>query len=97
MIYHIGAKALVELHIVMDEKLPLKVNVVIYIFTSISGQPDRYVFLGFPRYLFSIFNGIDLCFQITHDISHPLEQKLNRLDFVQRSFVHCDYSCDGDH
>eukprot|EP00080_Pristionchus_pacificus_P003535 PDM63555.1 hypothetical protein PRIPAC_49528 [Pristionchus pacificus] len=58
MIYHIGAKALVELHIVMDEKLPLK---------------------------------------ITHDISHPLEQKLNRLDFVQRSFVHCDYSCDGDH
>ncbi|GMT35647.1 hypothetical protein PFISCL1PPCAC_26944 [Pristionchus fissidentatus] len=58
MIYHIGAKALVELHIVMDEKLPLKV---------------------------------------THDISHPLEEKLNRLEFVQRSFVHCDYICDGDH
>ncbi|GMR62343.1 hypothetical protein PMAYCL1PPCAC_32538, partial [Pristionchus mayeri] len=58
MIYHIGAKALVELHIVMDEKLPLK---------------------------------------ITHDICHPLEQKLNRLEFVQRSFIHCDYVCDGDH
>ncbi|GMT06658.1 hypothetical protein PENTCL1PPCAC_28832, partial [Pristionchus entomophagus] len=58
MIYHIGAKTLVELHIVMDENLPLK---------------------------------------ITHDITHPLEQKLNRLDFVDRSFIHCDYVCDGDH
>ncbi|VDM61897.1 unnamed protein product [Angiostrongylus costaricensis] len=57
MVYHIGAKALVELHIVMDERLPLKV---------------------------------------THDISHPLEKKLQRLEFVERAFVHCDYTCDGD-
>ncbi|GMR48228.1 hypothetical protein PMAYCL1PPCAC_18423, partial [Pristionchus mayeri] len=57
MIYHIGAKAIVEMHIVMEENLPLK---------------------------------------ITHDISHPLEKKLNQLEFVERSFVHCDYDCDGD-
>ncbi|KAE9419944.1 hypothetical protein Angca_002364, partial [Angiostrongylus cantonensis] len=57
MVYHMGAKALVELHIVMDERLPLKV---------------------------------------THDISHPLEKKLQRLEFVERAFVHCDYTCDGD-
>ncbi|ETN69873.1 cation diffusion facilitator family transporter [Necator americanus] len=57
VVYHTGAKALVELHVVMDEKLPLK---------------------------------------ITHDICHPLEKKLQRLEFVERAFVHCDYSCDGD-
>ncbi|VDL79453.1 unnamed protein product [Nippostrongylus brasiliensis] len=57
MVYHTGAKAFVELHIVMDERLPLKV---------------------------------------THDISHPLEKKLQRLEFVERAFVHCDYFCDGD-
>ncbi|GMR54886.1 hypothetical protein PMAYCL1PPCAC_25081, partial [Pristionchus mayeri] len=57
MIYHIGAKAMVEMHIVMEESLSLKV---------------------------------------THDISHPLEKKLNQIEFVDRSFVHCDYACDGD-
>ncbi|KAK6746622.1 hypothetical protein RB195_000101 [Necator americanus] len=57
MVYYTGLKAMVELHIVMDENLPLK---------------------------------------ITHDISHPLEQKLLKLDFVERAFVHCDYECDGD-
>ncbi|GMR55904.1 hypothetical protein PMAYCL1PPCAC_26099, partial [Pristionchus mayeri] len=57
MLYHIGAKAMVEMHIVMEENLPLK---------------------------------------ITHDISHPLEKKINQIDFVDRSFVHCDYACDGD-
>ncbi|GMS82572.1 hypothetical protein PENTCL1PPCAC_4747, partial [Pristionchus entomophagus] len=56
-IYHIGAKAMVEMHIVMEEHLPLK---------------------------------------ITHDISHPLEKKLNQIEFVDRSFIHCDYNCDGD-
>ncbi|KAJ1370762.1 hypothetical protein KIN20_032567 [Parelaphostrongylus tenuis] len=57
MVYHMGAKAFVELHIVMDERLPLKV---------------------------------------THDVSHSLEKKLQRLEFVERAFVHCDYTCDGD-
>ncbi|KAF8364150.1 hypothetical protein PRIPAC_91073, partial [Pristionchus pacificus] len=57
MIYHTGAKAMVEMHIVMDHNLPLK---------------------------------------ITHDISHPLEKKLNQIEFVDRSFVHCDYECDAD-
>ncbi|GMR45181.1 hypothetical protein PMAYCL1PPCAC_15376 [Pristionchus mayeri] len=57
MLYHIGAKAMVEMHIVMEESLPLK---------------------------------------ITHDISHPLEKKLNQIEFVDRSFVHCDYDCDGE-
>ncbi|XGW25676.1 hypothetical protein V3C99_006802 [Haemonchus contortus] len=57
MVYHTGTKAFVELHIVMDENLPLKV---------------------------------------THDVCHPLEKKLQRLDFVERAFVHCDYACDGD-
>ncbi|EPB66759.1 cation diffusion facilitator family transporter [Ancylostoma ceylanicum] len=58
MVYHTGLQATVELHIVMDENLPLK---------------------------------------ITHDISHPLEEKLLKLDFVERAFVHCDYECDDDH
>ncbi|EPB67056.1 cation diffusion facilitator family transporter [Ancylostoma ceylanicum] len=57
MVYHTGLQATVELHIVMDENLPLK---------------------------------------ITHDISHPLEEKLLKLDFVERAFVHCDYECDDD-
>ncbi|GMS82571.1 hypothetical protein PENTCL1PPCAC_4746, partial [Pristionchus entomophagus] len=57
MLYHVGAKAMVEMHIVMEEHLPLKV---------------------------------------THDISHPLEKKLNQIEFVDRSFIHCDYNCDGD-
>ncbi|CAI4231909.1 unnamed protein product [Auanema sp. JU1783] len=34
--------------------------------------------------------------KVTHDISHPLERKLMRLPFVERAFVHCDYSADGD-
>lgn len=57
MVYHTGIQATVEIHIVMDENLPLK---------------------------------------ITHDICHPLEKKLLKLDFVERAFVHCDYDCDGD-
>uniref|UniRef100_A0A0K0D6Q9 ZT_dimer domain-containing protein n=1 Tax=Angiostrongylus cantonensis TaxID=6313 RepID=A0A0K0D6Q9_ANGCA len=32
--------------------------------------------------------------QITHDISHSLQEKLLKLDFVERAFVHCDYDCD---
>ncbi|KAK5967602.1 Cation efflux protein family and Cation efflux protein transmembrane domain [Trichostrongylus colubriformis] len=57
MVYHTGIRATVELHIVLDENLPLK---------------------------------------ITHDICHPLEKKLLKLDFVERAFIHCDYDCDGD-
>ncbi|CAB3407190.1 unnamed protein product [Caenorhabditis bovis] len=57
MIYYTGQNAQVELHIVLDETLPLK---------------------------------------ITHDISHSLEKKLQKLEFVERCFVHVDYSCDGD-
>ncbi|CAI2311172.1 unnamed protein product [Caenorhabditis sp. 36 PRJEB53466] len=57
MIYYTGLNAQVELHIVMDERLPLKV---------------------------------------THDISHDLEKKIQKLDFVERCFVHVDYNCDGD-
>lgn len=57
MVYHTTSEALAEVHIVMDEDLPLKV---------------------------------------THDIAQGLEQKLMLLDFVERSFVHCDYECDGD-
>ncbi|VDM60495.1 unnamed protein product [Angiostrongylus costaricensis] len=55
MVYHTGVQATVELHIVMDESLSLK---------------------------------------ITHDISHSLQEKLLKLDFVERAFVHCDYDCD---
>lgn len=57
MIYYTGLNAQVELHIVLDEKLPLK---------------------------------------ITHDISHDLEKNIQKLDFVERCFVHVDYNCDGD-
>lgn len=57
MIYYTGLNAQVELHIVLDERLPLKV---------------------------------------THDISHDLEKNIQKLDFVERCFVHVDYNCDGD-
>ncbi|CAI2351369.1 unnamed protein product [Caenorhabditis sp. 36 PRJEB53466] len=57
MVYHTTQEALAEVHIVMDENLPLK---------------------------------------ITHDVAQGLERKLMLLDFVERSFVHCDYECDGD-
>ncbi|WKY07972.1 hypothetical protein Q1695_007456 [Nippostrongylus brasiliensis] len=53
MVYHTGIQATVEIHIVMDEHLPLKV---------------------------------------THDICHPLERKLQKLDFIEKAFVHCDYA-----
>ncbi|CAJ0603327.1 unnamed protein product [Cylicocyclus nassatus] len=57
MVYHTGEKAFVEMHVVMDEGLPLK---------------------------------------ITHDVCDSLEKKLQRLDFVEKAFIHCDYYCDGD-
>ncbi|CAJ0586020.1 unnamed protein product, partial [Mesorhabditis spiculigera] len=56
--YQTGTAATVELHVVLDQHLPLK---------------------------------------DTHDICHPLERKLWRLDGVERAYVHCDYECDGDH
>ncbi|CAD5221581.1 unnamed protein product [Bursaphelenchus okinawaensis] len=58
MCYHIGEKALVELHVVLDENLPLKE---------------------------------------THDICEGLQDKLNGLEFVERTFIHVDYFCDGCH
>ncbi|CAJ0938804.1 unnamed protein product, partial [Mesorhabditis belari] len=58
MVYQTGSTATVEIHIVLDENMPLKE---------------------------------------THNICHPLEKKLSRLDGVERAFVHCDYECDGDH
>uniref|UniRef100_A0A1I7SB84 ZT_dimer domain-containing protein n=1 Tax=Bursaphelenchus xylophilus TaxID=6326 RepID=A0A1I7SB84_BURXY len=58
MCYHVGEKALVELHVVLDEDLPLKE---------------------------------------THDICESLQDKLNGLDFVERTFIHVDYFCDGCH
>jgi cation diffusion facilitator family transporter len=34
----------------------------------------------------------------SHDISEPLQMKLERLPYVERAFVHCDYKCDAiDH
>uniref|UniRef100_A0A914DRM1 Cation efflux protein cytoplasmic domain-containing protein n=1 Tax=Acrobeloides nanus TaxID=290746 RepID=A0A914DRM1_9BILA len=57
MVYHIGERALVELHVVMDEHLSLK---------------------------------------ISHDVASELQQKIQALDFVERAFIHVDYSCDGD-
>uniref|UniRef100_A0A8R1HVY4 ZT_dimer domain-containing protein n=1 Tax=Caenorhabditis japonica TaxID=281687 RepID=A0A8R1HVY4_CAEJA len=38
----------------------------------------------------------NLSLRVTHDIAQGLEAKLMLLDFVERSFVHCDYECDGD-
>ncbi|VDK51557.1 unnamed protein product [Anisakis simplex] len=32
----------------------------------------------------------------THDISETLQVKLERLPYVERAFVHCDYEFDGD-
>uniref|UniRef100_A0A914S5E5 Cation efflux protein cytoplasmic domain-containing protein n=1 Tax=Parascaris equorum TaxID=6256 RepID=A0A914S5E5_PAREQ len=32
----------------------------------------------------------------THDISETLQIKLERLPYVERAFVHCDYELDGD-
>ncbi|KAI6175771.1 Metal tolerance protein 4 [Aphelenchoides bicaudatus] len=49
MVYYNGERALVELHIVLDEHLPLK---------------------------------------ITHDICEDLQDKINSLNFVERSFIH---------
>ncbi|CAD5205426.1 unnamed protein product [Bursaphelenchus okinawaensis] len=56
MCYHVGEKAFVELHVVLDETLPLKE---------------------------------------THDICEDLQKKLNMLEFVERTFIHVDYFCDG--
>jgi divalent metal cation (Fe/Co/Zn/Cd) transporter len=49
LVYKVGERALVELHIVLDEHLPLK---------------------------------------ITHDICEKLQDKINSLDFVERTFIH---------
>lgn len=48
-VYHIGEKAFVELHVVLDEEMPLKE---------------------------------------THDICESLQNKINSLEFVERTFVH---------
>ncbi|KAI6236413.1 Cation diffusion facilitator family transporter [Aphelenchoides besseyi] len=56
IVYHSGERALVELHIVLDEHLSLK---------------------------------------ICHDICESLQDKINSLEFVERSFIHVDYYCDG--
>lgn len=32
----------------------------------------------------------------THDISETLQTKIERLPYVERAFVHCDYKLDGD-
>lgn len=32
----------------------------------------------------------------THDTSETLQIKLERLPYVERAFVHCDYQLDGD-
>lgn len=52
VVYHIGEKAFVELHIVLDENLPLKT---------------------------------------THDICEDLQEKINALEFVERTFVHVSF------
>lgn len=52
MVYHIGEKAFVELHVVLDEELSLKV---------------------------------------AHDICEDLQNKINGLDFVDRTFVHASF------
>ncbi|KAI6175819.1 Cation diffusion facilitator family transporter [Aphelenchoides bicaudatus] len=57
-VYHIGEQCFVELHIVLEETMPLKE---------------------------------------THDICETLQNKINTLDFVERTFVHVDYWCDGKH
>ncbi|VDK49976.1 unnamed protein product [Anisakis simplex] len=36
----------------------------------------------------------DLSLQQAHDISEPLQLKLERLPYVERAFVHCDYNFD---
>jgi hypothetical protein len=33
--------------------------------------------------------------QESHDISEPLQMKLEKLPYVERAFVHCDYRCDA--
>ena len=30
-----------------------------------------------------------------HDVAEPLQMKLERLPYVERAFVHCDWRCDG--
>lgn len=55
-VYHIGEKAFVELHVVLDEELSLRV---------------------------------------AHDICEDLQNKINSLDFVERTFVHIDTWLDG--
>lgn len=52
MIYYNGERALVELHIVLDEHLPLRV---------------------------------------THDICENLQDKINSLTFVERTFIHVSF------
>jgi divalent metal cation (Fe/Co/Zn/Cd) transporter len=37
-----------------------------------------------------------LVLQDAHDVAESLQIKLERLAFVERAFVHCDYKCDGD-
>jgi len=57
MVYHLGEKFLVELHVVLDPEMTL---------------------------------------QEAHDISEPLQIKLERLPYVEHAFVHCDWKLDGD-
>jgi divalent metal cation (Fe/Co/Zn/Cd) transporter len=38
----------------------------------------------------------NMTLQEAHDISEPLQIKLERLPYVERAFVHCDWKLDGD-
>uniref|UniRef100_A0A914CB73 Cation efflux protein cytoplasmic domain-containing protein n=1 Tax=Acrobeloides nanus TaxID=290746 RepID=A0A914CB73_9BILA len=42
-----------------------------------------------------LMNG-DLSLHDSHDISESLQIKIERLPYVERCFVHCDYKLDGD-
>jgi divalent metal cation (Fe/Co/Zn/Cd) transporter len=38
----------------------------------------------------------DLSLRDSHDVSEGLQKKIERLSYVERAFVHCDYEADGD-
>ena len=38
----------------------------------------------------------DLTLKEAHDVSEGLQKKVEKLPYVERCFVHCDYELDGD-
>lgn len=43
-----------------------------------------------------VFEEPETTLQMAHDVAESLQVKLEKLPYVERAFVHCDYQFDGD-